>query len=90
MGMHFAEIDGLAGPIDRMDDVPFADVRLMTTAQFRRLGMPSWVYLRCSVVTGQAACAVYAADGTEMAIVEDAEVAIEFATAYDMTLVAVH
>jgi hypothetical protein len=41
-------------------------------------------------VEGQTAYAIHAADGTAMAIVEDVEVAIELASANDMTFVAVH
>ncbi|HSZ91642.1 MAG TPA: DUF1150 family protein [Acetobacteraceae bacterium] len=80
--MHFAEPNRSA--------VSVADARRMTSAQLRQLGMPRVVYLRCRTFEGQTACAIHAADGTAMAVVEDIEIAFELASENDMTLVSVH
>ncbi|HEY6438520.1 MAG TPA: DUF1150 family protein [Acetobacteraceae bacterium] len=52
--------------------------------------MPRVVYLRSRTFEGQTACAIHAADGTAMAVVEDTGVACELASENDMTLVSVH
>ena len=70
--------------------VTVSDPRQMTRSELRKLGVPRLVYLRCGTVDGQPAFAMHAADGTTMAVVEDVEVAIELASANDMTFVAVH
>lgn len=80
--MHFAQPNRTA--------VSIADARRMTSAQLRQLCMPRVVYLRCQTFDGQTACAIHAADGTAMAVVEDIEVASELASDNDMTLVSVH
>lgn len=80
--MLIAESDGSGAAV--------VDPRQMTSAQLRRLGMPWMVYLRRDTVDGQTAYAIYAADGTAMAVVEDVEVAVELAAAHDMTFVTVH
>jgi len=86
--MRFAGTDSLE-PITR-EPAPVIDPRRMTPAELRQLGLPRLVYLRCGTVDGQPAFAIHAADGTAMAVVEDVEVAIELASANDMTFVAVH
>jgi hypothetical protein len=80
--MHFAEPNRSA--------VSVADARRMTSAQLRQLGVPRVVYLRSRTFEGQTACAIHAADGTAMAVVEDTGVACELASENDMTLVSVH
>jgi hypothetical protein len=62
----------------------------MTSAQLRRLGMPWLVYLRSGKINGEVAYAIHAADGTPMAVVEDVEVALDLASANNMTFVTVH
>jgi hypothetical protein len=86
--MRFAGTDSLE-PITQ-EPAPVVDLRRMTRAELRQLGLPRLVYLRCGTVDGQPAFAIHAADGTAMAVVEDVEVAIELASANDMTFVAVH
>jgi hypothetical protein len=83
MAMHFSELSA-----DEV--VAAADPRHMTAAELRRLGLPRLVYLRCGTVDGQPAFAIHAADGTEMAVVEDVDLAIELVSESDMTFVAVH
>jgi hypothetical protein len=62
----------------------------MTSAQLRRLGVPWLVYLRSGKINGEVAYAIHAADGTPMAVVEDVEVALDLASANNMTFVTVH
>ena len=73
------------------DDGPsVTDVRQMTAAQLRRLGVPSLVYLRQGIVDGEVAYAIHAADGSAVAIVEDVEVAIELVAEHGLSFVTVH
>jgi len=52
--------------------------------------MPWLVYLRSGKINGEVAYAIHAADGTPMAVVEDVEVALDLASANNMTFVTVH
>jgi len=70
--------------------VTVADPRQMSRAQLRCLGVPRLVYLRSGTVDGVTAYAIHAADGTQIVVVDDLEVAIELASEHDMTFVAVH
>ena len=81
--MRFAEVS-------EHEVIAVSDPRHMTQSELRRLGMPRLVYLRCGTVDGEPAYAIHAADGTPMAVVEDVDIAIELASANDMTFVAVH
>ena len=80
--MHFAQPNRTA--------VSIADARRMTSAQLRQLGVPRVMYLRSTTFEGEAACAIHAADGTAIAVVEDLEVALEVASESNMVFVAVH
>jgi hypothetical protein len=88
--MHTAEIDDPIDAISRDEAVQRADPRRMTRAQLRRLGVPRMVYLRCGMVGGQKAYAVHAADGTEIAVVDDVEVAVQLVSDNHMIFVTVH
>jgi hypothetical protein len=66
------------------------DPRRMTRSQLRGLGVPRLVYLRCGTVDGETAFALHAADGTQIAVVEEVELAMELAFEHNMTFVAVH
>jgi len=70
--------------------VPAADVRRMTSAQFRRLGVRSVVYLRSGLLNGETAFVIHAADGIPMAVVQDVESAVALASEHGMAFVAVH
>jgi len=72
------------------DEAPADDVRCMTLAQFRRLGMRSIVYLRPNVLNGQLAFVVHAADGLPMAALQDIDSAVALASEHGVVLVAVH
>jgi hypothetical protein len=71
-------------------DVLEDDVRHMTTAQFRRLGVRSVVYLRAGLMNGEMAFAIHAADGIPMAVVEGVDSAVALACEHGMAFVAVH
>jgi len=88
--MRVAETTGSVDAVIREENEPIADPRRMTRTQLRRLGMPHLVYLRSGTVNGQTAYAVHAADGTAMAVADDLFDAMEFVSASDMTVVAVH
>jgi hypothetical protein len=66
------------------------DVRHMTRAQLRHLGVPSVVYLRSGMLNGEVAYAIHAADGTPMAVVEDVDTAVELVCEHGMAFAAVH
>jgi hypothetical protein len=71
-------------------DTDIIDVRHMTTAQLRRLGVRSVVYLRSGIIDGQVAYAIHGADGAPMAVVEDIDLAVELVSEQGMAFVAVH
>jgi len=77
-------------PGDSDDGTLIADVRGMTQSQLRRLGVPGIVYLREGIADGETAYAIYAADGTAVAVVDDVELAIELVTEHGLTFVPVH
>lgn len=79
-----------AEPLVQDDGTAIVDVRQMTAAELRRLGVPSLVYLREGTVDGQVAYAIHAADGSAVAIVEDVEVAIELVAEHGLNFVTVH
>jgi hypothetical protein len=66
------------------------DVRNMTSAQLRHLGVHSVVYLRSGMLNGEVAYAIHAADGTPMAVVEDVDTAVELVCEHGMAFAAVH
>lgn len=72
------------------DGTLIADVRGMTQSQLRRLGVPGMVYLREGTADGERAYAIYAADGTAVAVVDDVQLAIELVTEQGLTFVPVH
>ena len=71
-------------------DSVITDIRHITPAQLRELGLPRVAYLRAGMLDGQLVYAIHAADGTPMAIVEDVELAIELASEHGMAFVALH
>jgi len=88
--MHIAEADDLIESLGRDEGVRTADPRHMTLGQWRRLGVPRLVYLRCGRIDGQMTFALHAADGTAIAVVEEIDIALELVAANNMTFVSVH
>jgi hypothetical protein len=74
-----------------LDVSPLAgDVRQMTAAQFRRLGVSSVVYLRVGTMDGEVVYAIHAADGIPMAVVSDVDSAVALVCQHGMAFAAVH
>jgi hypothetical protein len=69
---------------------PVDDVRHMTTAQFRRLGVPLVVYLRIGKLDGETAYSIHSADGIPIAVVPDVDAAVSLVCHHGMAFVAVH
>mgnify|MGYP004711909853 FL=1 len=55
---------------------PLLDVRQLSDVQFRSLGLQQVAYMRpVTTEDGEEGCAIYAADGSLLAVVEDMETA---------------
>ncbi|MFT8367712.1 hypothetical protein [Acetobacter papayae] len=55
---------------------PLLDVRQLSDVQFRSLGLQQVAYMRpATTEDGEEGCAIYAADGSLLAVVEDMETA---------------
>lgn len=55
---------------------PLLDVRQLSDVQFRSLGLQQVAYMRPATMDdGEEGCAIYAADGSLLAVVEDMETA---------------
>jgi len=88
--MNVSVIDRPGETVGHNLEVPTDDIRQMTTAQFRRLGVRSLVYLRAGMLNGEMAYAIHAADGIPMAVVDDVDSAVALACEHGMAFVAVH
>jgi len=65
-------------------------VRQMTASDLAMLGMQHIAYVKKVVVDGNAGFAVHAADGTQMALITDRDVAFAVVRQNDMEPVSVH
>ena len=88
--MQYAATDQSDGTNMGVSDSVITDIRHITPAQLRELGLPCVAYLRAGMLDGHVAYAIHAADGTPMAIVDDVDVAIELAEEHGMAFVALH
>jgi hypothetical protein len=88
--MNVAVIDEPGETLGRDVDPLADDVRNMTAAQLRRLGVPMVVYLRVGTMDGEVAYAIHAADGIPMAVVPDVDSAVALVCQHGMAFVAVH
>ena len=77
-------------PICQEDGAPITNVRHITPGQLRRLGVARMVYLRRGTINGEVAYAIHAADGSEVAIVEDVDVAVELVAEHGLIFATVH
>jgi hypothetical protein len=77
-------------PICQEDGAPIINVRHITPAQLRRLGVARLVYLRQGTVDGETAYAIHAADGSQVAIVEDIDVAVELVAEHGLMFATIH
>ena len=88
--MNVSVIDKPGETTLREVELPAADVRRMTSAEFRRLGVRSVVYLRSGLLNGELAYVIHSADGLPMAVLQDIEAAVALASEHGMAFVAVH
>lgn len=65
-------------------------VRALTPAEFGRLGTGHIAYVRPTVLDGSAAFAICAADGTQMAVAADAELAAAAIRQNEMVALSLH
>lgn len=65
-------------------------IRQLSPQEFGLLGMEDLAYVKPIAVDGADAVAVYAADGTEIAVMADRDVACALVRQHDMEPVSVH
>ncbi len=68
----------------------FERVVRLTTQDFQVLGLEQLAYIKQITVRGETAFAVHAADGTEMAVMPDREIACAAVRQHDLEPVSVH
>ncbi len=66
------------------------DLRHITPAAFAALGLPYVAYIKAVTVDGVAAYAVHTADGDQLAVLADRNVAFAAARQHDLEPVSVH
>ena len=62
----------------------------LAARDFRTLGLEQLAYVKPVTVDGEAAFAVYAADGTEIAVMADREIACAAVRQHDLEPLSVH
>ncbi len=62
----------------------------LTARDFKTLGLEQLAYVKPVTVDGEAAFAVYAADGTEIAVMADREIACAAVRQHDLEPLSVH
>jgi hypothetical protein len=79
-------------PDNRADQegTPLVSVRALSPADFGRLGAGHIAYVRPIMVSGGRAFAICAADGTQMAVAPDAELAAAAIRQHEMEPLSVH
>lgn len=65
-------------------------IRQLSPQEFGLLGVEDFAYVKSISVDGTDAVAVYAADGTEIAVMADREVACALVRQHEMEPVSVH
>ena len=65
-------------------------IRQLSARELGLLGMTDVAYVKRIVVDGGAAFAIHAADGTQIAVIPDREVAFAVVRQHDMEPVSVH
>jgi|ADurb_Total_1013_FD_contig_91_25624_length_836_multi_3_in_0_out_0_1 hypothetical protein len=69
---------------------PEVTVTRLTPASFVRLGLGHIAYVRPILVDGAAAVAIHAADGTQMAVAPDTQVAMAAIRQHEMEPLSLH
>lgn len=62
----------------------------LTPQDFKALGLQQLAYIKAVMLDGESAFAVHAADGTEIAIMANREIAIAAVRQHDLEPVSVH
>lgn len=65
-------------------------LRLISTKEFAHLGLQDVAYVKRVTVNGAAAFAIHAADGTEIAVLPDRDLAFATLRQHDLEPVSVH
>jgi len=79
---------GGAGKGEMMNQIE--KLRQITPKEFALLGMQDMAYIKRVVATDGVAFAIHAADGTEVALLPDREVALATVRQHDLEPVSVH
>lgn len=66
------------------------NIRNISTEQLAKLGLPHLAYLKPVMMNGEAAYAIHAADGTQMALAADRALAIAAVIENEMFPTSVH
>ena len=80
------EIDG---DLDQ-DPAQEIDIRKLTQAQLMQLGMSQLAYVKPVWMDGETAFAIFAADGSPMAVAADFDLAVAAIVQHEMVLALVH
>ena len=80
------EIDG---DLDQ-DPAQEIDIRKLTQAQLMQLGMSQLAYVKPVWMDGETAFAIFAADGSPMAVAADCDLAVAAIVQHEMVLALVH
>ena len=82
----FGAEDGLDQDL-RQDDI---DIRKLTQAQLMQLGMSQLAYVKPVWMDGETAFAIFAADGSPMAVAADCDLAVAAIVQHEMVPALVH
>jgi hypothetical protein len=78
------------GPAVDADEDDKVDIRNLTQAQLMQLGMADLAYVKPVWMNGTTAFAIYAADGSPMAMAADCDMAIAAIVQHEMCPALVH
>jgi hypothetical protein len=81
--------EALGPAVDAVEDEKF-DIRNLTQQQLMQLGMADLAYVKPVWMNGTTAFAIYAADGSPMAMAADCEMAIAAIVQHEMCPALVH
>jgi len=76
-------------PVDDTTTEPF-DIRHLSGDQLARLGVQQIAYVKAVMMNGMVAYAIHAADGTQMAVADNRDVAIAAVHQHEMLASLVH
>jgi hypothetical protein len=68
----------------------FEKMREISSKEFAHMGMQDVAYIRAVVVNDEPAFAIYAADGTQVAVMSDREVAVATVRQHELEPLSVH